>query len=184
MFRSGVYLSMVVGCMGWGRSEATPGSGWAGPPSLGVERVWDGFPPEGTEFLLINAGYSVCLTAMADGRGEGLPCDWEDPGPWQRWRHEQGRLVSVASGACLLAPGLTSCEEATRFDVSYDLLEERLLLGRLQPPRAAGCFLVREEWGGGDAPSARYPLGFAPLGPGGCGESPLPSKWVIIPVHS
>lgn len=171
MSRSAVCLSLVVGWVGWGSAGAA------------TSRAWDGFPPEGTPFLLVHAGYSVCLTALADGRSEGQPCEWETPAAAQRWRHERGQLINEASGACLLAPGLVPCEEASRFDVAYDLLEERLTLGQVLPPRAVECFLVREEWRA-EAPTPRYPLGFAPLGPGGCGGAPAQSRWVIIPVHS
>ena len=146
-----------------------------------------GFPSSEREFVLVNAGFNVCLTAVPERlAGEGKPCSWEDVPAEQRWRYEGRQLVNVGTGLCLLAPELVPCGDVAEADLSYNLLTQHLVLQQPAVGEAASCHVLTVGFESEpDVPgfSLRYLLGREPLESGvDCLPTQPTSRWVVIPL--
>jgi|GEM_PF-6768114 len=142
------------------------------------------FPAPEREFLLVNVGFSVCLTVV-DGQVQGLPCVWEDTPPSQRWRHQGGQLVSGVRGECFLAPSLVPCRYTRSLDVSYDLLTQHLLLSSRDPSLSANCHVLGEDLLVDESTGLlvpRYVPHRAILESTFCAVTQASARWVILPL--
>ncbi|ATB29841.1 hypothetical protein [Melittangium boletus] len=143
-----------------------------------------GFPSPDRDFLLVNVGFSLCLTVV-DGQVEGLPCVWDGAPLAQRWRYQDQQLISLMGGECFLAPSLVPCQYTRSFDVTYDLLTQHLVLTPRGALPSASCHVMDQDLhadastGGGEP---RYVPLRASLESNPCAVSRASSRWVIVPV--
>lgn len=146
-----------------------------------------GFPSPEREFLLVNAGFNVCLTAVPGlDVGEGQPCGWEAVPAEQRWRYEGRQLVNVGTGQCLLAPDLVPCVTVSDADLSYNLLTQHLVLKQPSVSASASCHVLTVGFESEPDPAGvtlHYVLGREPLESSvDCVPTQPTSRWVVLPL--
>ncbi len=143
-----------------------------------------GFPLPEREFLLVNVGYSLCLTVV-DGVAEGQPCAWDDAPAAQRWRYQDRQLISMLGGDCVLAPSLVPCQGAGAFELSYNLLTQHLVLSPGGTFQGGSCHVIDQVFQQDETTGVLVPRHLsrrAALESTACEVTRSTSRWVIVPL--